>query len=216
MIAGRDTGHRLAHGLDDPRALVAEDRREDEREGPADDGKIGVADAARDDAYDHLVRARLEEHDLADHEPFAGCLEHRGACGPACRRALPPSGLPSGLPSPTAPTVSLTVMPPLPRAPGPCPSHAPNAGSGRAARLSARRDGPPRCRSRARARSLGSGVEPAGARPGRSARVRSGPWPTVSGSITTMSAHQPSPIRPRSRSPYSGPGQSESRAPPPR
>ena len=66
--------------LDDPRSLVAEDRRRVSGGVGAGGGvEIGVADAAGGEADQDLPRLRLGELDLLDDERLAELLEHRRA-----------------------------------------------------------------------------------------------------------------------------------------
>ena len=53
-----------ADALDGARALVAEDRRERHRVPLVADDEVGVADAGRRDADEHLVRAKLAQLEL--------------------------------------------------------------------------------------------------------------------------------------------------------
>ena len=57
MVAGRHVGDRLAHLVDDARALVAEHARVVPRDGPVDHRDVAVAEAGRDQAHLHLGRA---------------------------------------------------------------------------------------------------------------------------------------------------------------
>ena len=69
-----------ADALDDAGALVPEHgRRVAGRVGAGRRVEVGVADAARDEADEHLARARLRELDLLHDERPAELLEHRGA-----------------------------------------------------------------------------------------------------------------------------------------
>ena len=66
--------------LDDPRSLVAEDRRRVAGGVGAGGGvEVGVADAAGGEADQDLARLRLGELDLLDGERLAELLEDRGA-----------------------------------------------------------------------------------------------------------------------------------------
>ena len=66
--------------LDDPRSLVAEDRRRVSGGVGAGCGvEIGVADAAGGETDQDLPRLRLGELDLLDDEGLAELLEHRRA-----------------------------------------------------------------------------------------------------------------------------------------
>src|SRR5262245_31199718 len=68
VVARLEFVHRRAHGLHDARGLVAEDRRGGEGIVPVDEVQIAVADAAADDADEHLVRHRLVDLDVLDRE----------------------------------------------------------------------------------------------------------------------------------------------------
>jgi hypothetical protein len=80
VIAGRDGRDALADGLDDPRALVAQDgRRVARRVAPRGGVDVGVAHAAGDEPDQHLAGLRLGQIDLRHDERLAELLEHRGA-----------------------------------------------------------------------------------------------------------------------------------------
>ena len=73
-LDGSDVG---ADALDDARALVSEHgRRVARRIGARRGVEIGVADAAGDEADEHLTRPRLREIDLLDDERLPELLEH--------------------------------------------------------------------------------------------------------------------------------------------
>src|SRR4051794_13197561 len=79
VVARRDGGHVLADALDDAGALVAENGRRVTRGIGAGRGvEVGVADAARDEADEHLARVRLGELDLVHGERLPELLEHGG------------------------------------------------------------------------------------------------------------------------------------------
>ena len=80
VVARRDRRDVRADALDDACALVPEHgRRVAGRVGAGRRVEVGVADAARDEADEHLTRARLGELDLLHDERPAELLEHCGA-----------------------------------------------------------------------------------------------------------------------------------------
>ena len=85
-VAGRQVGDVGPDGLDDPGALVAEHDRQLRGRGVAGDDEIGVADAAGDDAYEHLVGAWRLELGALQREPPARHAQDR--CSDRQRRVL--------------------------------------------------------------------------------------------------------------------------------
>ena len=80
MVAGRDERDAGPDPLDDARALVPEHaRRVAGRVGARRRVQVGVADAARGEAHEHLAGLRLGQVDVLDDERLAELLEHRGA-----------------------------------------------------------------------------------------------------------------------------------------
>ena len=76
VIADGERADAVADLLDDARALVPEHgRRVPRRVGAGRGVQIGVAHAARDEANEHLARARLGELDLAHDERRSELLE---------------------------------------------------------------------------------------------------------------------------------------------
>ena len=81
MTTGSPGGRRLdagPDGLDDPRALVAEDHRRRPRPLAADHVQVAAAHADGGHAHEHLALARLGHLDLAQLERDAGRAEERG------------------------------------------------------------------------------------------------------------------------------------------
>ena len=79
VVAGRERADALADALDDARALVPEHRRRVAgRVGAGGRVEVGVADAAGDEAHEHLARARLGQVDLVHDERRSELLEHGG------------------------------------------------------------------------------------------------------------------------------------------
>ena len=64
MVAHRDAPDARADRLDDPRALVPEHRRAPRLGGAVDRVEVGVADAARMQAHEHLARPRRRQLEL--------------------------------------------------------------------------------------------------------------------------------------------------------
>ena len=108
VVADREVAHALADRLDDARALVAEHRRRVARRVDARGGvHVRVADAAGDEAHEHLALPRLRELELLHHERLSELLQHccthphgreptaRAGRGGAAWRA-PHAGGPSG------------------------------------------------------------------------------------------------------------------------
>src|SRR5207244_410952 len=80
VIARSDRGDAIANCLDDARSFVPEDRgRIAGRVGTRGRVEVRVADAAGDQADEHLTGFRLGEIELLDLERLAEPLEHRGA-----------------------------------------------------------------------------------------------------------------------------------------
>ena len=80
VVAGRERADAVADLLDDARSLVAEHRRR--VAGGVGTGRrvqVGMADAARDEAYENLAGLRLGQIDLLDLERLTELLEYRGA-----------------------------------------------------------------------------------------------------------------------------------------
>jgi len=80
VVADRQRVDAVADRLDDPRALVAEHRRG--IAGRVDAGRrvhVGVADATRDEAHEHLALLGLLQVELLHDERLAELLENRGA-----------------------------------------------------------------------------------------------------------------------------------------
>ena len=93
VVAGRQRRDALADVLDDAGALVTEHGRGVAgRIGARRGVEIGVADAAGDEAHQHLSGARLGQLELPDRERSPELLEHRGpdlhAADPTFREAL--------------------------------------------------------------------------------------------------------------------------------
>jgi hypothetical protein len=78
MVAGLDPGHARADRLDDPCALMAEDRRPRVRMDSVDDVEIGVAHAARSHPDGNLPRVGSVDLDLLDAEQLTRLVEDRG------------------------------------------------------------------------------------------------------------------------------------------
>jgi hypothetical protein len=66
MIVGRQTGHVAAAFHDRARCLVAEHHRQWARPVAVDHRKIGVAEACRGDAHQHLAGSGRRQFDVAD------------------------------------------------------------------------------------------------------------------------------------------------------
>lgn len=81
MVARRDAGDGGADGLDDARALVAQDPGQREGQSAARHPQVGVAQAGGDHADQRLVRARRVEDDVAEGEGRAAGLDDRGTGG---------------------------------------------------------------------------------------------------------------------------------------
>ena len=80
VIADRDVRHALADRLDDAGALVAEHGgRVAGRVGARRRVHVRVADAAGDEADEHLARLGLREVDLLHHQRLPELLQYRGA-----------------------------------------------------------------------------------------------------------------------------------------
>jgi len=79
VVALGDRVHTLAHGGDDPGALVPEHGRQGVRGGAGDDVPVAVADAARGELHLDLARAGLSELDLLDGHGLIEPSEHGGA-----------------------------------------------------------------------------------------------------------------------------------------
>src|SRR5262249_26816763 len=78
VVAGAHGGDTVADPLDDAGALVAEDARRIAGRIDAGGGvQVGVTDAARGQAHEHLAGARLGEIDLLDYERLPELLEYR-------------------------------------------------------------------------------------------------------------------------------------------
>jgi hypothetical protein len=75
-VARRDVGHAGADRLDHAGALVAEDRRERRRVHALRRVQVGVADAGRGVAHQHLAGARRLELDLLHAERRAERAQH--------------------------------------------------------------------------------------------------------------------------------------------
>ena len=78
MVADDDARHTGADRLDDTCTLVAEHRRAARLGGTVDRVEIGMADAARTEAHQHLTRLRRVEIELLHLVGPAGRLEHGG------------------------------------------------------------------------------------------------------------------------------------------
>ena len=80
VVARADQRDAVADALDDARALVPEHaRRVAGRVGAGGGVEVGVADAAGDEAHEHLAGLRLLEVELLDDERLAEFLEDGGA-----------------------------------------------------------------------------------------------------------------------------------------
>ena len=80
VVAGRERVDAVADPLDDAGALVPEHgRRVAGRIGAGRGVEVGVADAAGDEANEHLARLRLGELELLHLERRAEVLQHGGA-----------------------------------------------------------------------------------------------------------------------------------------
>ena len=80
VVARADERDAVADALDHARALVAEHaRRVAGRVGAGGGVQVGVADAAGDEAHEHLAGLRLREVDLLDDQRLAEFLEDCGA-----------------------------------------------------------------------------------------------------------------------------------------
>ena len=75
VVADLDAGDVRADLLHHARALVAEHVGEHLRRQEAADGDVGVAEAGRHDAHQHLVGARALQVDLGQGERLAGGLD---------------------------------------------------------------------------------------------------------------------------------------------
>ena len=79
MIARPQRGDAVADALDNACALMPEHgRRVAGRVGAGRGVEVGVADAARDEAHEHLAGLRLRERHLLDDERRPELLQHRG------------------------------------------------------------------------------------------------------------------------------------------
>ncbi len=79
MVADGDTGHALAERLHDPRAFVAEhDRRTAGAKCAVGEVNVGVTDAGRGDADEHLARAGGSERDPLDRDRAPRLTQHAG------------------------------------------------------------------------------------------------------------------------------------------
>jgi len=88
VVTGADEPDARADGLDDARALVAEDDRQGIGERPLDHLEVGVAEPARVDADQDVRRLERSQLDRLDHERSADVVEDRrvdshGATPPA-------------------------------------------------------------------------------------------------------------------------------------
>ena len=73
----REVGHAVADLLDDAGALVPEHARQGEGDEPFPGAEVGVAEAGRDDADQHLVALRALDLDLLEHERLVVGGQHR-------------------------------------------------------------------------------------------------------------------------------------------
>src|SRR5581483_1314628 len=79
VIADAERRHAVTDTFDDTRALVSQYGRRVSRRVDAGGGvEVGVADAAGDDAHEHLARARLGELEVLHDERRPELLEHGG------------------------------------------------------------------------------------------------------------------------------------------
>ncbi len=80
LVAHLEVAHVGADRLDHSPALVAEHRRRVARRVDARRRvQVGVADAARHQAHEHLARARLGQVDVVDDQWLPELLKHGGA-----------------------------------------------------------------------------------------------------------------------------------------
>jgi hypothetical protein len=77
VVADLDPPHLGADRLDHAGALMAHDGREHLRRQHRRDGQVGVAQAGRHHPDQHLVRPRVVDLDLGEHELVAGLGERR-------------------------------------------------------------------------------------------------------------------------------------------
>ncbi len=78
VVADLDAGDRGAHLLHDAGAFVAQHAGKGEGEMAGLGGEVGVAQACRDQAHEHLVRARLIQVDVLEQEWGAGGVHDGG------------------------------------------------------------------------------------------------------------------------------------------
>ena len=76
MVADPNAGDALTHGLDDACTLVSQDGRAPCLSGSVDGVPVGVADAARAQAHEDLLRSRRRELELRHDERTARLLQH--------------------------------------------------------------------------------------------------------------------------------------------
>jgi len=92
VVADLQVAHALADRLDDARALVAEHRRGVARRVDARGGvHVRVADAACDEAHEHLTGARLRELELLHDERLSELLEYCGTHAHAAQSTAGPA-----------------------------------------------------------------------------------------------------------------------------
>ena len=77
MIPDLNTGHTLSDLLHDTSGLVPEHRRAARLRRTVDRVVVGVADAARVQAHEHLLVTRWRELEVAHAHRTAGPLQHR-------------------------------------------------------------------------------------------------------------------------------------------
>ncbi len=81
MVPRSDAGHGRADGLDDARALVAEDAGEGEGQPAARHAEVRVTQSGRHHADDCLVRSGFGEFDVREDEGCSAGLDDGGAGG---------------------------------------------------------------------------------------------------------------------------------------
>ncbi len=80
MVSGNDVCDAVSHRLHDACALVPHHRGPLARaEVAVREANVGVADADRGDAHEHLARLRRVEIDVLDRDRVAGLAQDRGA-----------------------------------------------------------------------------------------------------------------------------------------
>lgn len=103
VVAGGDARHAGADLFDDAGALVAEDARCGERHVAVTGERVGVADARRHHAHEHLAAPRRVDVDVFDHERRVEGPEDRGA---RFHDALPDAPIAARMAPATFPTAS--------------------------------------------------------------------------------------------------------------